>query len=129
MLGLLFTTDAHPRSEKGQPAQKTTGVASTSPIQLIHAPRAIATRPPDAMSAIVTTTTGAARTAASRSRRVMSAISGFGASVAVTVSGSSAIPQSGHGPGWSRTTSGCIGQVYWVPGYVADAACAGFEPA
>ena len=33
---------------------------------------------------------------------------------AVTVRGSSAMPQMGQDPGWSRTISGCMGQVYWV---------------
>ena len=42
----------------------------------------------------------------------MSTSSGLGASSCVTARGSSAMPHAGHGPGSSRTTSGCIGQVY-----------------
>lgn len=48
-----------------------------------------------------------------RNRRVMSTSSGFTSS-AVTVRGSSAIPQMGQLPGSDRTISGCIGQVHSV---------------
>ena len=47
-------------------------------------------------------------------RRVMSRSSGFSSSVAVTVRGSSAMPQMGQDPARSRTISGCMGQVYSV---------------
>ena len=43
MFGLRLTIDAHARSKNGQPAQKTTGVAKTRPIQLTSGPRAIVT--------------------------------------------------------------------------------------
>jgi len=36
-------------------------------------------------------------------------------SPAVGTIGSSAMPQMGHTPGESRTISGCMGQVYFVP--------------
>ena len=58
--------------------------------------------------------TGSVRTRHTRNRRDMSISSGFGSSSAVTVRGSSAMPQSGQLPGSSRTTSGCMGQVYSV---------------
>jgi hypothetical protein len=35
------------------------------------------------------------------------------------------MPQSGHEPGPSRTTSGCIGQVYWVPAGATAGAASG----
>ena len=44
----------------------------------------------------------------------MSRSSGFSSSAAVTVIGSSAMPQIGQEPGRSRTISGCMGQVHWV---------------
>ena len=47
-----------------------------------------------------------------QNRRVMSASSGLGPVSAVTVTGSSAIPQIGHEPGPGRRISGCIGQVH-----------------
>ena len=37
MFGLRLTIDAQPRSKNGQPAHQTTGVASTRPIQFVHA--------------------------------------------------------------------------------------------
>ncbi len=55
--------------------------------------------------------TGSVRRALHRKRRDMSSSSGFGASSAVTVIGSSAMPQIGQEPGPSWTTSGCMGQV------------------
>ena len=47
-------------------------------------------------------------------RSDMSRSSGLSSGAAVTVRGSSAIPQIGHEPGSERTISGCIGQVYSV---------------
>ncbi len=47
-------------------------------------------------------------------RRVMSRSSGLSSLAAVTVRGSSAMPQMGHEPGAGRTISGCMGQVYSV---------------
>ena len=41
----------------------------------------------------------------------MSISSGFGAAA---VRDSRAMPQEGHAPGWSCTTSGCMGQTYSV---------------
>ena len=56
-------------------------------------------------------------TAPTQNRRVKSTSSGFGPSSAAGIPiGSSAIPQIGQSPGPSRTISGCIGQVYFVPG-------------
>ena len=58
------------------------------------------------------TSTGIASAAATQNRRVMSASSGLGPDSAVTVTGSSAIPQIGHAPGPERRISGCIGHVH-----------------
>ena len=49
-------------------------------------------------------------------RRLMSASSGSTSASAETTTGSRAIPQIGHEPGRSLTTSGCMGQVYLAPG-------------
>ena len=46
-------------------------------------------------------------------RRLISSNSGF-SSPKTTVRASKAIPQAGHEPGDSSTTSGCIGQIYSV---------------
>src|SRR5205809_2553553 len=119
MLGLRFTTDAQARSKNGHPARNTTGVASARPIQFTTVPYVMTRRPPPAMSAMVTATTGAASNAAIQNRLVMSTSSGLGVSSALTVRGSSAIPQIGHDPGASRTICGCIGHVYST--FVSDA--------
>ena len=107
------TIELHPRTKNGQPAHSTTGVLKINPIQLVTD---MSSRPPSpmpsAMSPIVSANTGIPSAAAIQKRRVMSTSSGFGVSSASTVRGSSAIPQMGHGPGWSRTISGCIGHVY-----------------
>src|SRR5687767_12927338 len=66
------------------------------------------------MSPMVTRNTGAPRTTPIQNRRVMSASSGFGASLTSGTRGSSAIPHFGHVPGPSCTTSGCIGHVYSI---------------
>ena len=49
---------------------------------------------------------------APKNRRVMSTSSGLGGSSRLTTLGSRAIPQIGHEPGPSCTTSGCMGQVW-----------------
>ncbi len=77
MLGLAVRTDVQARSKKGQPAQKTTGVASTRLLQLINVPYDIIRRPPVTMSAIAATKTGNPIAAAVHARRLMSASSGF----------------------------------------------------
>ncbi len=57
---------------------------------------------------------GMVKIAPIQKRRDMSRSSGFSSCAAVTVRGSSAMPQIGHDPGSERTISGCIGQVYSV---------------
>jgi hypothetical protein len=63
---------------------------------------------------MASTSTGRVSTAPIQNRRVISRSSGLGPASAVTVRGSSAMPQIGQLPGWSRTISGCIGQVYSI---------------
>ena len=66
------------------------------------------------MLPIAIASSGAVSTTPTQNRRVMSRSSGFSSAAAVTVRGSSAMPQIGHDPGSGRTISGCIGQVYSV---------------
>ncbi len=110
MLRLRVTIDFQPRTKNGQPAHSTTGVASASCSQFESCwPRSMwrSVRCPPISSA----TTGTASTTPIQKRRVMSASSGFGPVSAVTITGSSAIPQIGHEPGPTCRISGCIGQV------------------
>ena len=69
---------------------------------------------PGSRSDIEINRSGIASAVLTQNRRAMSASSGLGASSAATVRGSSAIPHFGQFPGWSRTTSGCIGQTYSI---------------
>lgn len=99
MLRERVTSEAQPRSKKGHPTQSTTGVARTS---WIHTETRIGTRwwsagntcPP-----ISRTNTGKDRASAIQKRRVMSVSSELEPVAAVTVAGSSAMPQMGHAPG------------------------------
>jgi hypothetical protein len=70
------------------------------------------------MCPIARRSSGAVSAAEIQKRRFMSVSSGFSISSAVTVRGSSAIPQIGHAPGASRRICGCIGQVHstFAPG-------------
>src|SRR6266566_5096386 len=122
MFGLRLTIEIQPRSKNGQPAQNTTGVANTNPIQFSNAPCDIDRAPPRAMSIIVSANTGTVRSVDSQNRRVIDTSSGFGRSSSVMTRGSSAIPQIGQAPGASRTICGSIGHVYSMR---APAAAAG----
>ena len=66
------------------------------------------------MLPIAIASSGAVSTTPTQKRRVMSRSSGFSSCAAVTVRGSSAMPQMGQCPGSGRTISGCMGQVYSV---------------
>src|SRR5215470_14857296 len=115
MLVERFTMDVQPRSKKDHPAQRTTGVAKSNSSHESHpAGSACWTGIPGNMSAMAMIKSGAVRTTLIQKRRVMSRSSGFSSTLAVTVRGSSAIPQIGQWPGVERTISGCIGQVYSV---------------
>ena len=96
MFGLRFTTDAQARSKNGQPAQNTTGVASTSPSQLTSVSATPSSTPTPTMSAMVSDEDRRAERAAIQKRRVMSISSGLGWSVRDTIRGSSAMPQIGQ---------------------------------
>ena len=110
-----FTTDAQPRTKKGQPPQSTAGVANDNSIHESQPlGNACCAGIPGCMSAIAIASNGTVSPALSQKRRVISRNSGFSSSAAVTVRGSSAIPQIGQLPGPGRTISGCIGQVYSV---------------
>ena len=113
MLALRLRIDAQPRAKNGQPAQSTTGKASSI---WIHADVRGLTRadtpPPVSMSPMARPNTGSVSAALVQKRRVMSTSSGFGPSSISIVRGSSAMPQIGQAPGAARTISGCIGQVY-----------------
>ncbi len=114
MLRLRVTTDCQPRTKNGQPPQSTTGVASTSSSQVSVRGVASHSKESPTTPPMATITSGTVSAALTQKRRVMSASSGFSSSSSVTVVGSSAMPQMGQSPGASRTTSGCIGQVYCV---------------
>ena len=146
MLGWRVRIDAHPRSKNGHPAQRTTGVDETRPIQLMtdvaltsmaEVPtKTVVCQPRNTpnMSAMASTNTGAPIAAAIQRRRVMSTSSGFGPSSAETVIGSRAIPHFGQAPGPCWTTSGCMGHVYsasleapcaaWARGFRKDSGSA-----
>src|SRR5271169_1146262 len=115
MLRLRPTTDRAARTKNGQPAHKTTGVASANWIQIdvrvLRTSCKFRTWP-----AISRPKTGSASAKPIQNRRVMSRSSSFGAASAVGCSGSSAMPQIGHEPGPGWRISGCIGQVKIVPG-------------
>ena len=119
MFSFIVRTEVQPRSKNGQPAHSTTGVARTSWIQAdafaeIRSWIAGNRSPP-----MPRTSTGMESATPTQNRRVMSASSGLGPVSAVTVTGSSAIPQIGHAPGPGRRISGCIGHVHSVtsPGH------------
>ncbi|MNI26935.1 hypothetical protein D3C73_806560 [compost metagenome] len=110
MFSLRVTSDRQPRSKNGQPAQRTTGVASTSCSQF-EAPWPITWFRPRKCPPISSTTTGSVSTSPIQNRRVMSMSSSFGSASRLTRTGSSAMPQIGHDPGPTCRISGCIGQV------------------
>ena len=110
MLRLRLTIERQPRSKNGQPAQSTTGVASTSWIQFDVCCPSRCVRP-KRCPPISSTKTGIVSARPIQSRRLKSTSSGLGPVSAVARSGSSAMPQIGHEPGPSCLISGCIGQV------------------
>ena len=124
MFKLRFTTDCQPRTKNGHPPQSTTGVAKTS---CAHATASCGTNRMGLMlgknSPSIDQRRGVVSTTLIQKRRVMSLSSAFSPSSADGESGSSAMPQIGHGPGASRRISGCIGQVHAVP--VSAGFCSG----
>src|SRR5579864_5398673 len=115
MFGLRFTSDVQNRWKNGSPHHKTTGVDSANSIQGRRAPpNKLMNACGQNMLPIAIASSGAVSTTPTQKRRVMSRNSGFSSAAAVTVRGSSAMPQIGHEPGSERTISGCIGHVYSV---------------
>ncbi len=115
MLRLRLTIDCHPRTNSGAPAHSTTGVASTNSIHVrVDAAIARASGWPGIMSDISISISGSASATLIQKRRVMSISSGDVSSPALTMRGSSVMPQIGQLPGSERTICGCIGQTYSV---------------
>src|SRR5271165_3834662 len=112
MLGLRCTTDCQPRTKKGNPHHRTTGVASANSIQVHVLADNRCCRGMEGRNAeIISASIGTESAAPIHNLLVISISSGL-ISSAVTSRGSSAMPQIGHEPGASRTICGCIGQVY-----------------
>src|SRR3954462_12169188 len=112
MFGDRFAADCHIRTKNGHPPQRTTGVANANSRKDKAPPGNQAWNlSATAMRDIASTTSGNVNAALTQNRRVMYSSSGL-LSSATMVLDSSAIPQIGHEPGWERTISGCIGQVY-----------------
>src|ERR1700722_11961672 len=126
MLGLRLNNDVQKRWKKGSPHHSTTGVASRNSSQGRMDPAVTMYWSPlptksafinasgQIMLPIAIASKGAVRTTPTQKRRVMFRSSGFSSGPAVTVRGSSAMPQMGHEPGSERMISGCMGQVYSV---------------
>ncbi len=112
MLGLRLRMDCAQRWKNGQAAHNTTGVLSTSSIQVRAAGDSAWKYWPNIASTSVATLSGRVH----QKRRRKSVSSGFSPSSSEGIIGSSAMPQIGQVPGPSRTISGCIGQVYCAPG-------------
>ena len=114
MLKLRVFSDIQPRSKNGRPHHSTTGVASINCahcIVFIDRPRG---SNEGARSAVIASTkTGNASARPIQKRRLISINSWFLSSTAI-LRDSSAMPHLGQLPGWSCTTSGCIGQVYSI---------------
>ena len=115
MLRLRRFTECQPRWKKGSPAHSTTGVANAN---CSHGPQLALTSDlsglPGIISPIVRISSGAESASPTQKRRVMPSSSLVSCS-AVTVSGSSAMPQIGHPVLDVSRTCGCIGQVHTVP--------------
>ena len=125
MLSCHVRNERQPRSRNGQPAQSTTGVASSasthcaqvafiqcgSPALVAHRSTAAPGSNPGTSSPIANTSNGMVNASASQKRRVMSRNSGFSPTVTEGASGSSVIPQMGQLPGPTWRICGCIGHV------------------
>ena len=112
MFSLIVRTEAQPRTKNGDPAHRTTGVARASWIHVEADAETASCNGSTRSRPMPRTRTGRDRATPTQKRRVMSRSSGDGPASAVTVTGSSAMPQIGHDPGPGRRISGCIGHVY-----------------
>jgi len=114
MLRLRVSSERQPRTKNGQPPHSTTGVASSSSSHCRGRGAMISpTASGQNSAAMALKRTGMASAVPTQKRRLMSRNSALSSSAA-TVRGSSAMPHLGQVPGWSCTTSGCIGQVYSI---------------
>ena len=121
MLGLRWRMDCAQRWKKGQAAQSTTGVLKANSSQVRTVGGMMSRYMPPMASSSVAALNGSVH----QKRRRKSVSSGFSSSSSEGSIGSSAMPHSGHVPGPSCTISGCIGQVYCVPGGACGAAACG----
>src|SRR6516164_4062348 len=116
MLRRKVRNDLQPRSRSGHPHQRIAGVARAICTQFQYGAMAEnqAASGPVNISTIETATNGNARTTLTQKRRLIIRSSAFssGPGSDVNIRGSRAIPQIGHAPGLSLTTSGSIGQMY-----------------
>ncbi|MCY1297414.1 hypothetical protein D9M70_468520 [compost metagenome] len=121
MLGLRWRIEATPRTKKGQPAHRVTGVASTSSTQFWVAPCSNCIWCAVMASKVTITVKGRVH----QKRRVKSLSSGFSSSSSSGITGSKAMPQIGQLPGPDWRICGCIGQVYSATPAPAAGATAG----
>ena len=123
MLKLRAATEFQARAKIGAPAHITTGIASANSIQpsargAPHVPMRRGAQCPSIASAA----SGTPKPTPTQKRRVISASSGSAASSRAGAAGSSDMPHTGHAPGRSWRTCGCIGHVHPPsgPGAVDD---------
>jgi len=117
MFELRWTTDCQPRTKKGPPPHRTTGVARMSCVDSTALAPRLANAAPNSISPMANTTSGTVRPRLTQKRRVMSRSSGWGPSSELSsVSGSSAMPQIGQLPGPLCRICGCIAGVEAVVG-------------
>jgi hypothetical protein len=109
MFGLRFPSDSQNLRKNGQPPHSTTGVASANS-RYANLSCGAAN-----IGAMAITRSGTLSAALTHSLRVKSR-SSESSSAAPSI-GTSAMPHFGHDPGPTCTTSGCIGQVYFAPGF------------
>src|SRR5437879_10954222 len=115
MFRLRFTIDCQPRTKKGQPPQRTTGLARTNSSHVtVRTEIRLSSGAPGRYAPIAASRIGIVSATLTQKRRVMLVSSGFFSSSAEATLGSSAMPQIGQDPGSGRTISGCIGQTYSV---------------
>src|SRR5712692_7796312 len=109
ILGLRLTSEDQKHSKKGQPPQRTTGVArrNSMPFRTVD----VRCKPSDSPS-MESSKTGSDKAALTQKRRRIESYSGSASTPAKMSKGSSAMPQMGQLPGPNRMISGCIGQVY-----------------
>ena len=109
-------SEVHALSKNGAPPQSTTGVARRSWIASDRRGERVSASRGDAIATISKNISGAVSTRLTQKRRDMSLSSESSwLPAAATSSGSSAMPQTGQGPGFFSRTSGSIGQTQSVP--------------